>query len=102
MTVDTYEYGGGGPVYMAVGLGSGAVEILVSPAIIGNRERSTLSLFALSKSRWLIDGSASLFQLVSERLYRKRTPKPGQAEVTPNTYRCLEADSTIAIPTDDK
>jgi hypothetical protein len=99
--VDTYEYGGGGPVYTVVGLGSGAVEIL-SPVIIENRERSTLSLFALSKSRWLIDGSASLFQLVSERLYRKRTPKPGQAEVTSNTYRCLEADSTIAIPTDDK
>lgn len=63
MTVDTYEYGGGGPVYMVVGLGSGAVEILLSPAIIENRERSTLSLFALSKSRWLIDGSASLFHL---------------------------------------
>jgi hypothetical protein len=62
VTVDTYEYGGGGPVYMVVGLGSGAVEIL-SPAIIENREKSTLSLFAVSKSRWLIDGNASLFHL---------------------------------------
>ena len=60
--VDTYEYGGGGPVYTVVGLGSGAVEIL-SPVIIENRERSTLPLFAVSKSRWLIDGSASLFHL---------------------------------------
>jgi hypothetical protein len=55
VTVDTYEYeggggGGGGPVYMVVGLESGAVEML-SPAIIENRERSTLSFFAVSKSR---------------------------------------------------
>jgi hypothetical protein len=73
VTVDTYEYGGGGPVYMVVGLGSGAVEIW-SPVIIENRERSTLSLFAVSKSRWLIDGSASLSHFVSERFYRRVFP----------------------------
>jgi len=101
VTVDTYEYGGGGPVYMVVGLGSGAVEI-VSPVIIENRERSTLSLVALSKSRWLIDGSASLFHFVSEHPLLEKSPKPGQPQVTSNTYRCLEADSTIAIPADDK
>jgi hypothetical protein len=33
VVVDAYEYGGGGPEYMAVGLGSGAVEML-RPAII--------------------------------------------------------------------
>jgi len=33
--VDAYEYGSGGPEYMAVGLGSGAVEML-RPAIIEN------------------------------------------------------------------
>ena len=101
MTVDTYEYGGGGPVYMVVGLGSGAVEIW-SPVIIENRERSTLSLFTVSKSRWLIDGSASLFHFVSGTLLTGESPKPGQAQATSNTYRCLEADSTIAIPADDK
>jgi hypothetical protein len=102
VTVDTYEYGGGGPVYMVVGLGSGAAETLLSPVIIENRERSTLSLFALSKSRWLIDGSASLFHFVSERFYRRVLPSQVKLRVTSNTYRCLEADSTIAIPADDK
>ena len=57
------EYGGGGPECTVLGLSMGAVETL-RPFMGGNLV-SGRSVFSLSNSKWLMDGSTSLtYELV--------------------------------------